>query len=50
MLKDRDFSEMFIQTLEQAIDSVVVIDAENRVIFFNKAAELNCTPKVGHHV
>jgi PAS domain S-box-containing protein len=39
MLKDRDFSEMFIQTLEQAIDSVVVIDAENRVIFFNKAAE-----------
>lgn len=39
MLKDRDFSEMFIQTLEQAIDSVVVIDAKNRVIFFNKAAE-----------
>ncbi|MDX3773896.1 EAL domain-containing protein [Chromatiaceae bacterium AAb-1] len=33
------FSQIFIQTLEQAIDGVVVIDSENRIIFLNKAAE-----------
>lgn len=35
----RNLSEIFIQTLEQAVDSVVVIDADNQVILFNRAAE-----------
>ncbi len=39
MQSNPDFSELFNQTLEQAIDSVVVIDTDNRVIFFNRAAE-----------
>ena len=32
-------SEIFVQTLEQAIDSVVVINADNNVVLFNAAAE-----------
>jgi diguanylate cyclase (GGDEF)-like protein/PAS domain S-box-containing protein len=39
MNSNRDFSEMFVQSLEQAIDGVVVIDDDNRIIFFNAAAE-----------
>lgn len=35
----RNLSEIFIQTLEQAVDSVVVIDSHNRVVLFNRAAE-----------
>ncbi|MGP0012398.1 EAL domain-containing protein [Pseudomonas sp.] len=35
----QDLSHVFIQTLEQSIDSVVVIDSKNRVILFNAAAE-----------
>lgn len=35
----QDLSQVFIQTLEQSIDSVVVIDSQNRVILFNAAAE-----------
>jgi diguanylate cyclase (GGDEF)-like protein/PAS domain S-box-containing protein len=34
-----DLSDIFTQTLEQAIESVVVIDSQNKVIFFNRAAE-----------
>ncbi|TCS40378.1 EAL domain-containing protein [Reinekea marinisedimentorum] len=33
------FSSIFTQTLEQAIDAVVVIDANNVVMLFNRAAE-----------
>ncbi|MVV51720.1 EAL domain-containing protein [Pseudomonas sp. PB120] len=29
----------FVQTLEQAIDAVVVVDDDNRVVFFNASAE-----------
>lgn len=35
----RDLSNIFFQTLEQAIDSVVVIDSDNNVLLFNEAAE-----------
>ena len=35
----QDFSQVFTQALEQSIDSVVVIDSQNRVIVFNDAAE-----------
>jgi diguanylate cyclase (GGDEF)-like protein/PAS domain S-box-containing protein len=35
----RNLSEVFVQTLEQAIDGVVVIDRDNRIILFNRAAE-----------
>ena len=31
--------DFFVQTLEQAIDAVVIIDDHNRVVFFNTAAE-----------
>ena len=37
--KQREAQEIIDQTLEQAIDAVVTIDEENKVIFFNKAAE-----------
>ncbi|GGF86414.1 EAL domain-containing protein [Alteromonas lipolytica] len=33
-------SKVFVQTLEQAIDAVVVINASNDIILFNRAAEL----------
>ena len=39
MALTRSLSEIFVQTLEQAIDSVVVIDADNNVVLFNPAAE-----------
>ncbi|NNJ16127.1 EAL domain-containing protein [Pseudomonas putida CSV86] len=39
MSTTRNLSESFVHTLEQAIDSVVVIDSDNRVILFNGAAE-----------
>ncbi|RBP83735.1 EAL domain-containing protein [Marinomonas rhizomae] len=32
-------SDIFVETLEQAMDSVVVIDAKNDIIFYNRAAE-----------
>lgn len=35
----KDLSQVFIQTLEQSVDSVVVIDSENRIILFNEASE-----------
>ena len=35
----QNLSDIFVQTLEQAIDSVVVIDANNCVVLFNSAAE-----------
>ncbi|WP_404943186.1 EAL domain-containing protein [Pseudomonas brassicacearum] len=31
--------DFFVQTLEQAVDAVVVIDDQNNVVFFNAAAE-----------
>ncbi|MDF5999393.1 PAS domain S-box protein [Pseudomonas aeruginosa] len=34
-----NLSKIFTQTLEQAVDSVVVIDTENNVVLFNRAAE-----------
>ncbi len=37
--KEREAREIVQQTLEQAIDSVVTIDENNCVTFFNKAAE-----------
>lgn len=39
MLIARNLSDIFIQTLEQAIDSVVVIDSQNCIVLFNAAAE-----------
>ncbi|MBA6130148.1 PAS domain-containing protein, partial [Pseudomonas juntendi] len=33
-------SDIFTQTLEQAVDGVVVIDTSNNVVLFNRAAEL----------
>lgn len=35
----KDLSQIFIQTLEQSVDSVVVIDSQNRIILFNEASE-----------
>ncbi len=35
----QNLSDIFVQTLEQAIDSVVVIDTQNCVVLFNAAAE-----------
>ncbi|MDR0278274.1 MAG: EAL domain-containing protein [Paucimonas sp.] len=35
----QNLSDLFVQTLEQAIDSVVVIDSHNHVVLFNAAAE-----------
>ncbi|OLF53929.1 EAL domain-containing protein [Pseudomonas chlororaphis] len=32
-------ADFFVQTLEQAIDAVVIVDERNRVVFFNAAAE-----------
>lgn len=32
-------SDLFVETLEQAMDGVVVIDANNNVVFYNRAAE-----------
>ncbi|MCB5162529.1 EAL domain-containing protein [Marinomonas algarum] len=32
-------SDLFVETLEQAMDGVVVIDANNLVVFYNRAAE-----------
>lgn len=37
--KERAARETTIQTLEQALDGIVTIDQNNRVTFFNKAAE-----------
>ncbi|MBB4212581.1 methyl-accepting chemotaxis sensory transducer with Pas/Pac sensor [Rhodothalassium salexigens DSM 2132] len=37
--EERQTQDLFIQTLEQAIDAVVTIDEANRVTFFNAAAE-----------
>ena len=37
--RERDAREVVRQTLEQALDAVVTIDHENRVTFFNAAAE-----------
>jgi PAS domain S-box-containing protein len=39
MLNRNDLSQVFIQTLEQSVDSVVVIDSQNRIILFNEASE-----------
>ncbi|KJH85739.1 diguanylate cyclase [Pseudomonas fluorescens] len=35
----KDLSKVFIQTLEQSVDSVVVIDNRNKIILFNVAAQ-----------
>ena len=35
----QNLSDIFVQTLEQAVDSVVVIDTKNCVVLFNRAAE-----------
>lgn len=32
-------SNVFIETLDQAIDGVVVIDSNNRILLYNQAAE-----------
>jgi len=39
MLNRNDLSQVFIQTLEQSVDSVVVIDSQNRIILFNAASQ-----------
>jgi diguanylate cyclase (GGDEF)-like protein/PAS domain S-box-containing protein len=39
MQDHKHLSNVFVQTLEQSIDGVVVINAENMVILFNSAAE-----------
>lgn len=39
LTSDAEAEDFFIQTLEQAIDAVVIIDDHNRVVFFNSAAE-----------
>jgi PAS domain S-box-containing protein len=39
LTSDAEAEDFFIQTLEQAIDAVVIIDDQNRVVFFNAAAE-----------
>ncbi len=38
-MPNRNLSKIFIQTLEQAVDSVVVIDSRNQVILFKRSAE-----------
>lgn len=40
MLIAHNLSNVFTQTLEQAVDGVVVIDTENNVVLFNRAAEI----------
>ncbi|WP_277053135.1 EAL domain-containing protein [Zestomonas thermotolerans] len=49
-----NLSEILVQTLEQAIDGVVVIDSDNRIILFNRAAEqlwgLGRDEVLGHNV
>lgn len=35
----KNLTHLFIETLEQAIDSVVAIDSQNKVVLFNQAAE-----------
>ncbi|MBO1537167.1 EAL domain-containing protein [Pseudomonas sp. OA65] len=35
----KELSKVFIQTLEQSVDSVVVIDKSNKIILFNVAAQ-----------
>src|SRR5690606_21751433 len=53
-MQTRNLSEIFIQTLEQAVDSVVVIDRHNHVLLFNRAAEqlwgLDRSQVIGHNV
>jgi diguanylate cyclase (GGDEF)-like protein/PAS domain S-box-containing protein len=39
MSNRKDLSQVFTQTLEQSVDSVVVIDSQNRIILFNEASE-----------
>lgn len=39
MSNRKDLSQVFFQTLEQSVDSVVVIDSQNRIILFNEASE-----------
>lgn len=39
MSNRKNLSQVFIQTLEQSVDSVVVIDSQNRIILFNDASE-----------
>lgn len=39
MSNHKDLSQIFIQTLEQSVDSVVVIDSQNRIILFNEASK-----------
>lgn len=53
-MPNRNLSKIFIQTLEQAVDSVVVIDSRNQVILFNRSAEqlwgLPREKVIGHNV
>lgn len=53
-MQTRNLSEVFVQTLEQAVDSVVVIDRHNHVLLFNRAAEqlwgLDRSQVIGHNV
>ena len=53
-MPSRNLSEIFIQTLEQAVDSVVVIDRHNHVLLFNASAErlwgLPREQVIGHNV
>ncbi|WP_369922361.1 PAS domain S-box protein [Marinomonas polaris] len=39
MLAKNLLSDLFVETLEQAIDSVVVINPENDIVFYNYSAE-----------
>ena len=39
LTSDEEAEHFFVQTLEQAIDAVVIIDDHNLVVFFNSAAE-----------
>ncbi len=52
--KETQWKEILFQTLEQALDAVVVIDHKNDVIFYNKAAEklweYTADEVVGHNV
>lgn len=53
-MPNRNLSKIFTQTLEQAVDSVVVIDSRNQVILFNRSAEqlwgLPREKVIGHNV